>query len=148
VEVSNLRDSVEQIKTVLTSKKTGQTDIKKLWLQKAELEESLRMLNSLELLKVPLHRPLYLTCFSYPQDAPLRVQHLTNQNRYLAAVNTLNSSVENMFNMVPSPSLPLLSSFPLSSHPLLSSGLRGGRGSLFSQRTADGSQRETVRAIS
>jgi hypothetical protein len=41
---------VEQIKTVLTSKKTGQTDMKKLWLQKAELEESLRMLNSLELL--------------------------------------------------------------------------------------------------
>jgi hypothetical protein len=52
VEVSHLRDSVEQIKTVLTSKKTGQTDMKKLWLQKAELEESLRMLNSLELLKV------------------------------------------------------------------------------------------------
>jgi hypothetical protein len=85
VEVSHLRNSVEQIKTVLTSKKTGQTDMKKLWLQKAELEESLRMLNSLDLLK----------------DAPARVQHLTNQNRYLAAVNTLNSSVENMFHMVP-----------------------------------------------
>lgn len=52
VEVSNLRESVEQIKTVLTSKKTGQTDLKKLWLQKTELEESIRMLNALELLKV------------------------------------------------------------------------------------------------
>lgn len=30
----------------------------------------------------------------------MRVQHLTNQNRYLAAVNTLNTSVENMFDMV------------------------------------------------
>ncbi len=78
-----MRESISEIKTVLTAKKTGQTDMKKLWLQKTELEESLRMLNSIELLK----------------DAPSRVQYLTNQNRYLAAVNTLNTSVENMFDI-------------------------------------------------
>jgi len=81
-EVSTMRESIREIKSVLTSKKTGQTDIKKLWLAKTELEESIRMLNKIEVLK----------------DAPSRVQLLTNQNRYLAAVTTLNTSVDNMFD--------------------------------------------------
>jgi hypothetical protein len=52
--VAELRTSVGEIKTVLTSRKTGQTDLKKLWLQKTELEETIRMLNSIEQLKVTI----------------------------------------------------------------------------------------------
>jgi hypothetical protein len=82
-DVGVLRESIGEIKEVLLSKKNGQTDIKNLWLRKSELEESLRMLNSIENLK----------------DAPMRVQLHTQQNRYLAAVNTLNESVKMMFEV-------------------------------------------------
>ena len=82
-DVGELRQSIGKIKEVLLSKKNGQTDIKNLWLRKVELEESLRMLNAIESLK----------------DAPMRVQLHSQQNRYLAAVNTLNASVKMMFEV-------------------------------------------------
>ena len=51
-EVSHLRASIGEIKGVLTARKTGQTDLRKLWLTKTELSESLRILNAIERLKV------------------------------------------------------------------------------------------------
>ncbi len=73
-EVSELRSSVCEIKSVLTSRKSGQTDLKKLWLQKTELAESLRMLNAIELLKV---------CMSVDMDGYAYTQRIAYVYMYI-----------------------------------------------------------------
>lgn len=51
-EVRQLRSSLKEAREVLTQKRTGHVALKDLWLQKIETEESLRILDSLEKLKV------------------------------------------------------------------------------------------------
>jgi hypothetical protein len=46
-----LRTSSLEIRSVFTSKKTGQIPLKDLWFKKVELTESLRILKDLEILK-------------------------------------------------------------------------------------------------
>lgn len=81
-EVGEIRTSLQEIREVLTSKNSKQSDLKTLYLRKTEYEETIRILNDIERLK----------------DAPIRVQHFIQQKKYLTAVNTLTSSINSMFN--------------------------------------------------
>lgn len=80
-EIQRLRKSLAETQTVLTAKKTGQISLRELWLKKAELQESLRLVRDIEELK----------------NVPHKVFRLMQQRRYYAAVLTLNSAVEKMF---------------------------------------------------
>lgn len=51
-EIKVLKKSLEETKSVLTAKKTGQISLKDLWLKKVELQETLRLVRDLEELKV------------------------------------------------------------------------------------------------
>lgn len=51
-DIRTLRGSLLETQSVLTAKKSGQTPLKELWMKKVELEETLRLLNDLEVLKV------------------------------------------------------------------------------------------------
>lgn len=81
-EIQRLRKSLAETQTVLTAKKTGQISLRELWLKKAELRESLRLVRDIEELK----------------NVPHKVFRLMQQRRYYAAVLTLNSAVEKMFS--------------------------------------------------
>jgi hypothetical protein len=72
-DIRVLRTSSQEIRSVLTSKKTGQIPLKDLWFKKVELTESLRILKDLEILK----------------EAPIQVQRMMQEKRYLAAVSSL-----------------------------------------------------------
>jgi len=52
VEVSEIRLSVHEIKSVLTSKRVGQADLRELWLRKQQLRNQLRILDELDKLRV------------------------------------------------------------------------------------------------
>lgn len=80
-----LQQQLLETKSVLTARQTGSSNLvslKELWLQKAEYEESLRILNELERLKA----------------APMKVERYLKDKKYLNAVLTLNAGIENMFN--------------------------------------------------
>lgn len=81
-EITTLRSSLHEVQHVLTQRKQGQIPLKELWLQKIEAEESLRILDNLERLK----------------DAPMQVLKYIQQKRYVSAVNTLITAIENMFH--------------------------------------------------
>ena len=79
--ISSLRQSLLDIRGVLSPTKQGQSTLRELWEKKRLLEEQLRMLDEFE------------TLF----DAAGKVQMLTAQKKYMSAVNTLNSSITSMF---------------------------------------------------
>eukprot|EP01038_Epipyxis_sp_PR26KG_P015066 gene15066-20273_t len=81
-DIKELRSSLMETESVLTSRKSGQISLKELWLKKVEVEESLRMVRELENLK----------------NSPHKIQRLIQQRRYLSAVNSLNKCISNMFN--------------------------------------------------
>ena len=51
-DISMLRTKLQETKSVLTSKKSGQIPLRELWLKKTEIEETLRILKNLEFIKV------------------------------------------------------------------------------------------------
>jgi hypothetical protein len=77
-----LRDSLLETKDVLTAKKIGQVSLKELWSNKVEIEQSLRIIKDIEVLK----------------DTHLQINRLIYQKKFLSAVLGLNRSVELMFN--------------------------------------------------
>jgi tRNA U34 5-methylaminomethyl-2-thiouridine-forming methyltransferase MnmC len=80
-----LQQQLLETKSVLTAKQTGSTQLvslKELWMQKAECEETLRILSELETLKA----------------APTKVERYLREKKYLNAVLTLNAGIENMFH--------------------------------------------------
>lgn len=81
-DIKVLRTSLDETKSVLTAKKSGQIPLKELWLKKAEIQETARILKDLE----------------YVKDAPLKVQRFIQQRRYLSAVMTINKAMLLMFN--------------------------------------------------
>jgi hypothetical protein len=81
-DIQILRTSLDETKSVLTAKKSGQIPLKDLWLKKAEIQETARILKDLE----------------YVKDAPLKVQRFIQQRRYLSAVMTINKAMLLMFN--------------------------------------------------
>jgi hypothetical protein len=81
-DILTLRTSLDETKSVLTAKKSGQIPLKELWLKKAEIQETARILKDLEFVK----------------DAPLKVARLLQQRRYLSAVMTINRATMIMFN--------------------------------------------------
>ena len=81
-DIKGLQSSLEETKTVLTAKKSGQISMRELWLKKKELEEAMRIMGDIEWLK----------------DSPLKIQRLIQQKRYLNAVIRLNKSMELMFS--------------------------------------------------
>lgn len=81
-DIRTLRGSLLETQSVLNAKKSGTTPLKELWMKKTECEETLRILNEMEKLK----------------DAPLRVDRFIKENKFLNAVLTLNTAIENMFN--------------------------------------------------
>jgi hypothetical protein len=80
-DICTLRASLSETTNVLTSKKSGQIPLRELWSKKLELEETMRILGEVEILR----------------DAPLRVQRMQEQRRYLSAVLTLKKAVGIMF---------------------------------------------------
>jgi exocyst complex component 4 len=80
-EIQTLRSSLQETTNVLLSKKSGQITLRELWAKKVELEESLRILGEVETLR----------------DAPLRVQRMVQQRRYLSAVTVLTRAIRIMF---------------------------------------------------
>ena len=92
-DVRSLRSSLQEIKSVLMSKKTGQLktgekakdnrfSLKLLWMRKIEAEETLRILQDLESLK----------------ESKLRIQRMIQQKRYLSAVGTFNKALAILFS--------------------------------------------------
>ena len=81
-DIKTLRNSLYEVQHVLTQRKQGQIPLKELWLQKIEAEESLRILDNLERLR----------------DAPIQVLKCIQQRRYVSAVNTLMTAIDNMFH--------------------------------------------------
>jgi len=80
-----LQQQLLETKSVLTARQTGSTQLvslKELWMQKAEYEETLRILAELEKLKA----------------APIKVERYLKDKKYLNAVLTLNAGIENMFH--------------------------------------------------
>ena len=51
-DIRALRGSLLETQSVLTAKKSGQVPLKELWLKKAEVEETIRIINEVEKLKV------------------------------------------------------------------------------------------------
>jgi hypothetical protein len=47
-----MRESITDIRKVITSKKDGQVELRQLWLRKKELEERIRILDAAEALAV------------------------------------------------------------------------------------------------
>ena len=81
-DIGAMRKSIEDIRIVLTAKKSGQINLKQLWLKKKEQEERIRILDDIERLA----------------DAPRRINQMLSKHCYLSAVNSLNASIANMFN--------------------------------------------------
>lgn len=51
-DISRMRESILDIRRVITSKKGGQVDLKQLWFRKKEQEERIRILDAVEKLAV------------------------------------------------------------------------------------------------
>lgn len=51
-DIRELRSSLDETKSVLTSKKSGQIPLRELWLRKFEVEETIRILKHIEFIKV------------------------------------------------------------------------------------------------
>ena len=51
-DIRVLRKSLAETQSVLTSKKMGQIPLRELWLKKAEMEESLRIMKDVDYIKV------------------------------------------------------------------------------------------------
>lgn len=81
-DIGAMRKSIEDIRVVLTAKRSGQVNLKHLWLKKKEQEERIRILDDIERLA----------------DAPRRINQLLSKHCYLSAVSSLNSSIANMFS--------------------------------------------------
>ena len=83
-DIAELRMSLHAIKEVLSNKRGSQANLHELWLRKKLLQEQLRLVDEIHVLR----------------DSPLKIEALMRQKCFVAAVNLFNQCMKTMFGEV------------------------------------------------
>jgi len=83
-DIAELRMSLHGIKEVLSNKRGSQANLHELWLRRKLLQEQLRLVNEIHILR----------------DSPIKIETLIRQKYFLAAVNLFNLCMKTMFGEV------------------------------------------------